>query len=132
VREHALLSDHNSTITSEPDGSGEIERLMSEGLIPLGAIARELDRDIATLIRWTQRGTLTPAVNGNRTRVRLEHLRLGGAIYTTRQALARYIRAMTSPSTITISTATTTTGRTPAQRRRESAAAAQRAAQLGC
>lgn len=71
------------------------DRLLSEGVQPLAALARLLPplrgraRRPATLARWIEQGD-------RRTGVRLEGVRVGGVWHSSRQALARYLAALST------------------------------------
>ena len=58
------------------------EHLLTEEVISFSEAARELNVHVATVHRWRQRG-----IQGTR----LEAVRIGGKILTTRQALGRFI-----------------------------------------
>lgn len=58
--------------------------LLSEDLVSLGEVAQELDIHISGPYRWRHRG-----VRG----VRLETIRIGGKLLTSRQAVTRFLRA---------------------------------------
>jgi hypothetical protein len=68
--------------------------LMSETIVPFAKLAQELDKNIATLHRWAKTGIQRPTG-----RVRLESFRLGAAIYTTREGLARFLRRINPDTT---------------------------------
>lgn len=81
-----------------PDDTDMTERLMSEGLIGLGAASKLFAQrpNAATVWRWVKSGA-----NG----IRLEAVRCGARYYTTKQAVTRFIAAQTDrPSHIPVET----------------------------
>ncbi|HET6576312.1 MAG TPA: DUF1580 domain-containing protein [Fimbriiglobus sp.] len=93
-----------------------IDRLTSEGLIPLAEAARRLGstrrtRPVhpSTVNRWVMHGR---RLKGGRT-VRLEAVRSGGQWLTSWPAVRRYLAAQTEAA------APPAAGRTPTQRRRD-------------
>lgn len=71
---------------------GDIEQLMSEGLLSLGDEALGAKRHYNTLYAWTQTGITTQFTKGER--VRLEFMHDGGVIKTTKQAYLRFLRKL--------------------------------------
>jgi hypothetical protein len=78
----------------------------------------------ATVWRWC---TLGVRVRGER--LRLQHVRIGAYFYTSRQAIVRFLEALNAPANG--QRATTSSIRTPTQRRRASDRAAKRLAGMG-
>ena len=104
--------------------------LLQEDLIPLSVAAnlfpgaRGADRlSPATVFRWCTRGTRTP--DGQV--VKLESIRLGCRLLTTRQAITRYVTRLTHPSSLSDAPPI----RTPSERARRSADAAATLKKLG-
>lgn len=104
--------------------------LMAEDLVPVSRAASELDVDGGTVTRWILNGVKGGRVNGQRPRVKLEAVRIGGRVYTTRQALARFVARLNGQMP-TESEPTTSRARTAAQRRRDSEAASRLAEAMG-
>ena len=71
----------------------EVQKILSEDVVTLLEARQEIKKvtgkrpDKTTLYRWCLRG-----IRG----VRLEHVRLGDRIYTSKQALTRFIEARTA------------------------------------
>ena len=104
--------------------------LLSEDLIPLGVAAnlfpgaRGADRvNPATVFRWCTRGTRTP--DGQV--VKLECLRVGSRLLTSRQAVVRYVANLTG----SIPGTNRSSPRTPSEKARSSEAAAAALKKLG-
>jgi hypothetical protein len=118
----------------EPNSTADVaRRILSETLVPLPKLAVELDLDPVTPGRWCDPGVITKGDDGSKTRVKLDHIKLGGRVYTSREALVRFVGATTRPAPPEAETTT------PAPRRRtarERAEASRRAgevlASLGC
>ena len=123
-------SRRGSKSDEEPVTTG-IGRILSETIVPVVELARELDRDAATLARWCTKGTLQASSEGRKRRTRLEHFRAGGSLFTSREAFARYVIAMTAPEKVAIVTPSQS-GRKPARRRRVGTVAADQRKPLGC
>lgn len=104
------------------------ERLLTETLVLLTALAKELGLDVGTVQRWCFRGVLGRPREGVRNRERLEHVQIGGRVYTSREALARHVTALngTAPAEDNKPQA-----RTPAQRRKALDAADRACGRLG-
>lgn len=111
------------------DGEGQVQRLLDEEKLTMAAAAKALgttegrDSPIhpSTVVRWCTRGV---RLAGGRV-VKLEHLRLGGRLLTTRQALARFVAAQTETA------GETPTVRTPTQRQRAADRAAAELEKMG-
>jgi hypothetical protein len=103
------------------------ERILSEGPIGLGEAARLFERragkpvHTATLTRWAAKGVRAP----DGSRVRLEAVWIGNALFTSRAALVRFVESQ-QPSP-----PATTAPPTPARRQRAAAAAAAELERMG-
>lgn len=122
--------DRDSPGPTRPTAAS-IEQLMGEETLPFSQVAKELDCSVNAVTRWAFDGILGRSHNGERRRKWLEHFRLGGKLYTTRAALARFVLALDDPSPGQEPGAAPI-GRTPAERRRADAMAAREAERLGC
>lgn len=104
---------------------------MTDDLLSLGQVARLIPpmrgrkTHVSTIGRWIVDGTRTPGGEV----VRLEAVRLGGRWLTTREALARYMDALTGMMAGT--GGDVPPPRSPARRRRASERAAQELARQG-
>lgn len=105
------------------------ENLLTENVISLGTAARMFpgsrgaeQTSPSTVYRWAVKGTRT---SDGRT-IRLEHFRAGCRVMTTRQAVERYVQALTSTGN-----SDTTPIRTPAARTRASEDAVRALEKLG-
>ena len=103
--------------------------LLTEDLIPLPKVAAQFPGtrgatriNPATVYRWCTRGSRTP--DGRV--VRLEHVRVGSRVLTSREAVGRYVAALSSSVAPTV-----TAVRTPTVRNRSSEAAAAALRELG-
>lgn len=63
--------------------------LLGEDLLSLADAARHLHVDPATIWRWQRRGVRTPAGG----RVVLDVLKIGGKLFTSREAIVRFAEA---------------------------------------
>lgn len=79
--------------TSTANRNGAVRRILTEDVLTLEDARREVTAmvghrpDKSTIFRWCLRG-----VGG----VKLEHVRLGGRLLTSRQALTRFVEARTN------------------------------------
>ena len=102
--------------------------LLNEEIISLATAAKMLPGSRgakhvspATMFRWCSDGITSAAGE----RVRLEHIRAGGRLLTTKQAMMRFLEALTAvPDAAPV--------RSPAQRRRDSQKAAKELEKMGC
>ena len=108
-----------------------VEQLLSETKLSFSQAAQEFDRSVGSVVRWAVDGVLGRSRGGVRHREWLEHFRLGGKLYTTREALARFVVALGGADPIPRSREATDS-RTPSERRRADAQAAREAERLGC
>lgn len=96
--------------------------LLSESIVSLGEAARLFPGcrgakrvSPSTVWRWCSKGTRRP--DGQL--VRLEHFRLGSRVMTSREAIARFVAALTDMPTTTALPTRTPAARTAASRRAE-------------
>jgi hypothetical protein len=117
----------------EPGDAGApspLSLLMAETALSVSRLARERDVDAGTVSRWVLSGVKGTPVNGVRPVVKLESYRLGGRVFTTREAFARFV-ARCNGELPTKSEPAAPTARTPAQRKRDSEKASRLAETMG-
>jgi hypothetical protein len=119
-----------STTQSVSESTTAIERLMGEGLLGMAETARLLGTfrggrpcHASTIVRWCLDGVKLR--NGQR--LRLEHIRVGERLMTSKAALLRFLEAQQDPASI----ASTTAPRSPAERARANAKAEAELAEHG-
>jgi hypothetical protein len=66
-----------------------VDRLLGEDRIGTAAAGRLVGADQATITRWCQQGVRLP----DGSRLKLEYLRVGGRLLTSRQAITRFLAA---------------------------------------
>lgn len=65
--------------------------LAAETIVPANRLAKELDKNPATVHRWAQVGVKCKNSDGTTRQVKLEAFHLGGAVYTSREAFSRFV-----------------------------------------
>jgi hypothetical protein len=122
-----------ATIAAEPiaaEPTSPLADLMNETPLLASRLAREKDVDAATVNRWMMTGVKGRTVNGVRPTIRLESYRIGGRIYTTREAFARFVSRLNGEDT-TVATTPSPSTRSASQRARDSARASKLAEAMG-
>jgi hypothetical protein len=123
----------NATLPTDlPAGAVEMaEKLMSEGLIGMAEAARHMgtrregrDCHPSTISRWANNGVKL----ADGTVVKLEFVRLGERLLTSRPALARFIARQQNPNNIPLSQLNL---RSPANRRKALDAADKQLSEMG-
>ncbi len=102
-----------------------IDRILGETPIGMRAAARMVGQHSASLQRQATQGLLLP----NGSRLRLEAIKHGGRLLTSKQALRRFIAAQNNPPAASPEDATP---RSPAARSRASERAASELERMGC
>lgn len=116
--------------TGVAESSSPLADLMAETALYVSRLAQERDIDVGTVSRWIMTGVKGRAVNGVRPVIKLESYRLGGRVFTTREAFARFA-ARLNGELPTLTTSTVPATRTAAERKRASEAASRLARSLG-
>src|SRR5579883_564999 len=88
-----------STMPSSPvDPEASVSRLLSEDLMTSSEVGQLLGVDASSVTRWMFRGVVADRRPGiPRRRHYLEHIRAGGRLLTSRQAVERFIAAQSGP-----------------------------------
>lgn len=116
-------------VVPAPFSAIPLAELMAETPLLASRLASERGVDGGTVGRWMFTGCMARSVNGTRTRVRLEHYRIGGRLYTSRPAFERFVLALNGGS---VAPSGPQSGRSPGQRQRASEKAGLVAEELGC
>jgi hypothetical protein len=125
----------SSSSEEDPRPSPEavsLSDLLGETRVLVSQIAKELGVHCSTCTRWCFTGCWSKT---SRAMTRLEYLKVGGRLYTSREAFERFIARLNDPAVIGeagVTIESQKTARTPAQRRKASEQAAAEARRLGC